>query len=70
MKLIQNIAGRLIPDEINGQTGVPFQGIGQYKPGGRTAGRPIRSCADFPVDGNKVVPDMGRGVGCRSSRDK
>jgi citrate lyase subunit alpha/citrate CoA-transferase len=55
MKLVENSAGRLVPDKVNGKMGIPYQGIGQYKPAGRTAGRPIRSCAEYPSDGNKVV---------------
>jgi citrate lyase subunit alpha/citrate CoA-transferase len=58
MKLVKNNAGRLIPDVINGKTGIPFQGVGQYRPEGRTAGRLIRSCADYPMNGNKVVPGL------------
>ncbi len=58
MKMTPNAVGRLVPTEINGEIAIPFQGIGLYKPTGRVAGRPLVSCADFPADGNKVVPDL------------
>ena len=55
MKLVKNSAGRLVPTTVNGQKQIPFQGVGKYKPNGRKAGAQIRSCADFPNDGNKVL---------------
>lgn len=58
MNKIKNAAGRFVPTAINGENVIPFQGIGQYKPTGRVAGRPLVSCVDFPPDGNKVVPDL------------
>ena len=58
MKLVKNKAGRWVPEKINGKPGIPFQGIGVHKPDGLTAGRPVRSCADYPADGNKIVPDL------------
>ncbi|MBN1482290.1 citrate lyase subunit alpha [candidate division KSB1 bacterium] len=56
--MVVNAAGRRVPIRINGQAVFPFQGIGQYKPTGRMVGRPLRSCADYPADGDKVVPDI------------
>jgi citrate lyase subunit alpha/citrate CoA-transferase len=58
MKLIKNAAGRLVPIEINGQTQIPFKGLNKYKPTGNKAKSPIRSCNDYPVDGNKVIKDL------------
>ena len=55
MKLVKNTAGRLIPIEVNGEAQIPFQGINKFKPTGSKAKPPIRSCNDFPTDGNKVV---------------
>ena len=54
-KLVKNAAGRMVPVEINGQPAVPFQGVGKFKPEGRKRGAPIRSSADYPADGNKIV---------------
>jgi citrate lyase subunit alpha / citrate CoA-transferase len=58
MKLVKNSAGRLIPAEINGQKQIPFKGVNKYKPIGRKSGAPIKSCIDFPADGNKVVKNL------------
>ena len=58
MKLIKNKANRLVPDEINGQKQIPFQGVDKYKPTGTKAKPPIRTCIDYPSDGNKVVKNL------------
>ena len=58
MKLVKNAAGRLVPTEVNGQEQIPFMGINKYKPSGNKAKPPIRSCKDYPSDGNKVVKDL------------
>ena len=70
MKLLENSLGRLVPDEINGKTGIPFRGVGHYRPEGRIAGRPVRSCADFPSDGNKVVPGLREALELCGLRDR
>lgn len=56
--LVTNAAGRLVPTVINGQEAVPFQGVGKYKPDGSKFAPAISSCADFPEDGNKLVPSL------------
>jgi len=58
MKLIKNAAGRLLPDIANGVKQIPFKGVGKYKPKGNKIGSPIKSCADFPLDGNKIVKNL------------
>ena len=58
MKLIKNAAGRLVPTEVNGETQIPFKGVNKYKPTGVKAKPPIRTCIDYPFDGNKVVKDL------------
>ena len=65
MKLTENAAGRPVPTEINGQAHTPFQGVGQHRPTGPKAAPPIRTCADYPADGNKVV---GEGDGATKRR--
>lgn len=57
-KLVTNAAGRVVPTEINGQTAVPYLGIGKYKPEGRKFSQVISSCADYPSDGNKLLPSL------------
>ncbi len=58
MKLIKNAAGRLVPVTANGKKQIPFMGVGKYKPKGSKIGAPIKSCADFPLDGNKTVKNL------------
>jgi citrate lyase subunit alpha / citrate CoA-transferase len=57
-KLIENAAGRLVPDMINGEGAVPFKGVGKYKPNKAKHAPAINSCADFPSDGNKQVENL------------
>jgi citrate lyase subunit alpha/citrate CoA-transferase len=56
--LVKNAANRLVPTTVNGQPAVPYQGVGRHRPKGRSAGRLLASCADFPADGNKVVGSL------------
>lgn len=58
VKTVLNAAGRLVPEEINGQPAIPFKGIGQHKPSGRKYSPPVPSCSDFPDDGNKIVGSL------------
>lgn len=54
-RLVKNSVSRLVPVEVNGQKQIPFQGVGKYKPSGNKAKPPVRTCADYPADGNKLV---------------
>ena len=58
MKLTKNAIGRLVPTEVNGRTQVPYQGVNQHRPEGRRTAPLIRSCADIPESGDKLVPDL------------
>ncbi|HPK84514.1 MAG TPA: citrate lyase subunit alpha [Bacteroidales bacterium] len=58
MKLVENAAGRLVPDEINGKEAIPFMGVGKYRPSGRKYGPSIPTCIDYPEDNNKVVGSL------------
>lgn len=58
MKGQTNAAGRWIPETINGQAVTPFKGVGKHRPKGFKAASPIATCADFPMDGNKVVSSL------------
>ena len=53
-----NAAGRLVVTSINGEPAIPYQGVGAFQPAGRKATPPVFRCADYPDDGNKVVPDL------------
>ena len=58
MKLVKNAAGRFVPTEVNGEKQIPFKGVNKYKPAGYKAAPPIKSCVDYPLDGNKVVKNL------------
>jgi citrate lyase subunit alpha/citrate CoA-transferase len=53
-----NAAGRSVPGTVNGQPAVPYMGVGKYRPDGNKYGPRIPSCADYPADGNKIVPSL------------
>lgn len=57
-EFIKNAAGRMVPTSINGKEQIPFMGVGKYKPKGNKAASPIRSVADYPMDGNKKVENL------------
>jgi citrate lyase subunit alpha/citrate CoA-transferase len=57
-KLVENAAGRLVPAEINKTAAIPYAGVGKHQPFGRKTGAVIRSCADYPADGNKVTESI------------
>ena len=55
---IKNAAGRLVPDQVNGEPVIPFQGVGKYRAEGKKHAPSIPSFADFPKDGNKVAGSL------------
>jgi citrate lyase subunit alpha/citrate CoA-transferase len=57
-KFVKNALGRLVPTEVNGKPQVPYMGVGKYRPTGRKYAPFIATCADYPVDGNKIVPTL------------
>lgn len=57
-KMIKNVAGRMVPETVNGKKVIPFKGVGKFRPSGRKAMPRISSCMDFPADGNKVVKNL------------
>lgn len=67
--MVKNAAGRLVPAEINGKPAVPFKGVGKHRPAGRKATPPIRTCIDYPADGNKVVADLATALKNAGLRD-
>ncbi len=58
MKLVKNAAGRLVPLKVNGKEQIPFKGINKFKTNGFKAKPPVRSCADYPSDGNKIQKNL------------
>jgi citrate lyase subunit alpha / citrate CoA-transferase len=57
-KFVKNALGRLVPTEVNGKPQIPYMGVGKYRPKGRKYAPYIASCADYPADGNKLVPTL------------
>ena len=55
---VTNAAGCEVPTTINGVAQVPFRGVGVHRPTGRRHGPRLVSAADYPSDGNKVLPDL------------
>jgi hypothetical protein len=53
-----NAAGRSVPQEINGNTVIPFKGVGRHRPVGRKYCLPIPTCSDYPEDGNKLTVSL------------
>lgn len=66
---VENAAGRWVPTDVNGRPGIPYRGVGQHLPQGRKAGAPIRSCAEYPPDGNKLAPSLGEALRRAGLRD-
>src|SRR5215467_11662676 len=58
IELAQNAAGRMVPTMVNGKPQIPYIGVAQYQPRGRKQAPPIRSAADYPVNGDKRVVDI------------
>ncbi len=57
-KLVKNAVGRIVPTIINGEEHIPFKGVGKFIPDGRKYAPRLSSCANYPDDGNKLVPSL------------
>ncbi len=57
-KFVENAVGRMIPTEINGEPVIPFKGVHKHRVEGRKYAPPIPTCADYPDDGDKRLPDL------------
>jgi citrate lyase subunit alpha / citrate CoA-transferase len=53
-----NAAGRIVPLNVNGAAQTPFKGVGKFLPSGHKARPCVRSCAEYPADGNKIVSSL------------
>ena len=56
--MVENALGRRVPSRVNGREAVPFQGVGACRPEGRKQAPPIKSCSDYPSDGDKRVASL------------
>ncbi|MBI2427422.1 MAG: citrate lyase subunit alpha [Ignavibacteriales bacterium] len=57
-KFVKNAVGRFVPEIVNGVRMIPFKGINKYVPQGQIASPPVRSCINYPADGNKIVRNL------------
>ncbi len=64
-----NAVGREVLVEINGEKHIPFKGVNKHKPTGRKAAPPIRSCIDYPWDGDKRVESIKEALKKAGLRD-
>ncbi len=48
----------MVPRTVNGISQLPYKGVDTARPAGNISGPRIRSCAEFPSDGNKVVKSL------------
>ncbi|MEE9465330.1 MAG: citrate lyase subunit alpha, partial [Candidatus Neomarinimicrobiota bacterium] len=55
---MKNAAGRMVPTEVNGVKQTPYQGVGAYQPMGAKAAPLIRTCADYPSNGDKRIGSL------------
>jgi len=56
--LAANAAGRIVPENVNGRSQVPYMGVGKYRPLDGKASPAVRTAADYPANGDKRVPDL------------
>ena len=57
-EMLTNAVGRKVPAVVNGRNQVPFQGVGGHEPVGRKRAPAVRSCKDYPADGDKRVASL------------
>ena len=55
---MRNSTGREVPCEANGRTLHPYMGVGVHRPTGPRYGPLVRSCAEFPLYGDKRSPSL------------
>lgn len=55
---ILNAASRQVPVSVNGRVTTPFEGVGRHLPEGTRIGPRLRSCAEYPPDGNKMAGSL------------
>ena len=67
--LARNVAGRLVPAVLNGREQRAYAGIHEAPPAGNRAAPPIRSAAQYPLHGDKRVPDLAAALKLCGLRD-
>jgi citrate lyase subunit alpha / citrate CoA-transferase len=66
---VKNAAGRLVPNRVNGAQHPPFKSVRGIRPEGRTAGAIVRSCEEYPANGNKLVRSLKEALQRAGLRD-
>ncbi len=56
--MVKNAAGREVPVAVNGKSQIPYMGVDKYAPGGNKYAGPIKSCKDYPRNGDKRVSSL------------
>ncbi|MCF7885093.1 MAG: citrate lyase subunit alpha [Candidatus Marinimicrobia bacterium] len=56
--MVKNALGRKVPVEVNGETVIPFKGVGKHRPRGKQHAPRISTAIDYPNDGNKCVDSL------------
>lgn len=64
-----NAAGRSVPNEVNGRSTIPYQGVNKHVREGNHFAPKIRSSCSFPSDGNKVVASLKEALQSAGIRD-
>ena len=57
-ELVVNALGRKVPTVVNGRAQVPYQGVGGLDPEQLKHAPPVRSCRDYPSDGDKRAASL------------
>ena len=57
-KWLETATCRRVPAVVNGREQSPFEGVGRRDPSIRKHGPPVRSCKDYPADGDKRVGSL------------
>ena len=57
-----NALGRAVPKIVNGAEQTPYLGVGKYEPERRKHAPRVRSCRDFPDDGDKRVGSLAEAL--------
>ena len=69
VELVENAAGRPTPKVVNGVPQTPFMGVGKYQPTEQKAAPPIRTCSDYPPDGDKRIGSIKEALQKAGLRD-
>ncbi|MDH3197322.1 MAG: citrate lyase subunit alpha [Candidatus Krumholzibacteria bacterium] len=57
-ELVVNQVGRRVPTVVNGAAQTSFLGVGGYRPRAAKHAPPVRSCRDYPRNGDKRVKNL------------